>query len=293
MRSMTGFGRAKLEKNNRIYSIEIKSVNHKYSDISIKLPRSLNYLEDSIKKQISSKVARGKIDVFVTFENYSEQGKEVVINEELVKEYMEKFKLLAEKNNLSMNIPVTEITKLPDVLTLKETEEEEDTIQNELLECLEQAINNFVEMRTIEGNKIKEDLKTRIDKVECDVQKISEYSTRLVQEYVVKLEERIKEILKTEDVDKSRLAQEVVIYADKCSIEEEITRLKSHIFQFRNLITSNNEEPKGKKIDFLIQEMNRETNTIGSKANNLEIVNGVIEIKTQLEDIREQVQNIE
>ena len=291
MRSMTGFGRAKLEKNNRIYSIEIKSVNHKYSDISIKLPRSLNYLEDSIKKQISSKVARGKIDVFVTFENYSEQGKEVVINEELVKEYMEKFKLLAEKNNLSMNIPVTEITKLPDVLTLKETEEEEDTIQNELLECLEQAINNFVEMRTIEGNKIKEDLKARIDKVECDVQKISEYSTRLVQEYVVKLEERIKEILKTDVVDQSRLAMEVVLFADKCSVEEELTRLKSHIEQFRTLI--NSEGTIGKKIDFLIQEMNRETNTMGSKSGSLDITNLVVNIKTELEDIREQIQNIE
>lgn len=291
MRSMTGFGRAKLEKNNRIYSIEIKSVNHKYSDISIKLPRSLNYLEDSIKKQISSKVARGKIDVFVTFENYSEQGKEIVINEELVKEYMEKFKLLAEKNNLSMNIPVTEITKLPDVLTLKETEEEEDTIQNELLECLEQAISNFVEMRTIEGNKIKEDLKTRIDKVECDVQKISEYSTRLVQEYVVKLEERIKEILKTDVVDQSRLAMEVVLFADKCSVEEELTRLKSHIEQFRTLI--NSEGTIGKKIDFLLQEMNRETNTMGSKSGSLDITNLVVNIKTELEDIREQIQNIE
>lgn len=291
MRSMTGFGRAKLEKNNRIYSIEIKSVNHKYSDISIKLPRSLNYLEDSIKKQISSKVARGKIDVFVTFENYSEQGKEVVINEELVKEYMEKFKLLAEKNNLSMNIPVTEITKLPDVLTLKETEEEEDTIQNELLECLEQAINNFIEMRTIEGNKIKKDLKTRIDKVECDVQKISEYSTRLVQEYVVKLEERIKEILKTDVVDQSRLAMEVVLFADKCSVEEELTRLKSHIEQFRTLI--NSEGTIGKKIDFLLQEMNRETNTMGSKSGSLDITNLVVNIKTELEDIREQIQNIE
>lgn len=291
MRSMTGFGRAKLEKNNRIYGIEIKSVNHKYSDISIKLPRSLNYLEDSIKKQISSKVARGKIDVFVTFENYSEQGKEVVINEELVKEYMEKFKLLAEQNNLSMDIPVTEITKLPDVLTLKETEEEEDTIQNELLECLEQAINNFVEMRTIEGNKIKEDLKARIDKVECDVQKISEYSTRLVQEYVVKLEERIKEILKTDVVDQSRLAMEVVLFADKCSVEEELTRLKSHIEQFRTLI--NSEGTIGKKIDFLLQEMNRETNTMGSKSGSLDITNLVVNIKTELEDIREQIQNIE
>ena len=204
---------------------------------------------------------------------------------------MEKFKLLSEKNNLSMNIPVTEITKLPDVLTLKETEEEEDTIQNELLECLEQAINNFVEMRTIEGNKIKEDLKARIDKVECDVQKISEYSTRLVQEYVVKLEERIKEILKTDVVDQSRLAMEVVLFADKCSVEEELTRLKSHIEQFRTLI--NSEGTIGKKIDFLLQEMNRETNTMGSKSGSLDITNLVVNIKTELEDIREQIQNIE
>ncbi len=291
MKSMTGFGRAKLEKNNRIYSIEIKSVNHKYSDISIKLPKSLNYLEDSIKKQISSKIARGKIDVFVTFENYSEQGKEIVINEELIKEYMEKFRLIAEKNNLSMNIPVTEITKLPDVLILKETEDEEDIIQNELLDCLEQAIYNFIEMRTIEGEKIKEDLEARIDKVECDVQKISEYSTRLVQEYVVKLEERIKEILKTDVVDQSRLAMEVVLFADKCSVEEELTRLKSHIEQFRTLISS--EGTVGKKIDFLLQEMNRETNTMGSKSGSLNITNLVVNIKTELEDIREQIQNIE
>lgn len=291
MRSMTGFGRAKLEKNNRIYSIEIKSVNHKYSDISIKLPRSLNYMEDTIKKQISSKVARGKIDVFITFENYNERGKEVIINEELAKKYMEKFKLLAEQNNLNIDIPVTEITKLPDVLTLKETEDDEDIIKNELLECLEQAINNFVEMRTIEGNKIKEDLKERIEKVEYDVQKISTYSTRLVQEYVVKLEERIKEILKTDVVDQSRLAMEVVLFADKCSVEEELTRLKSHIEQFRTLI--NNEGTIGKKIDFLLQEMNRETNTMGSKSGSLEITNLVVNIKTELEDIREQIQNIE
>lgn len=291
MRSMTGFGRAKLEKNNRIYSIEIKSVNHKYSDISIKLPRSLNYMEDTIKKQISSKIARGKIDVFITFENYNERGKEVIINEDLAKKYMEKFKLLAEQNNLNMDIPVTEITKLPDVLTLKETEDDEDIIKNELLECLEQAINNFVEMRTIEGNKIKEDLKERIEKVEYDVQKISTYSTRLVQEYVVKLEERIKEILKTDVIDQSRLAMEVVLFADKCSVEEELTRLKSHIEQFRTLI--NNEGTIGKKIDFLLQEMNRETNTMGSKSGSLEITNLVVNIKTELEDIREQIQNIE
>ena len=291
MKSMTGFGRAKLEKNSRIYNVEIKSVNHKYNDISIKLPRSLSYIEEKIKKQISSAVSRGKIDVYITFENYSEEGKEVIVNRELVKEYIKEFQKLSEENNLNMNIPVTEITKLPDVLTLKETSEDEEVIENEVLECVQEAINNFVSMREKEGNKIKEDLNTRIERVKEKVEQISKYSTGLVEEYVVKLEERIKEILKTDIVDKSRLAMEVVLYADKCSVEEEITRLRSHIIQFKNMLEETN--PIGKKIDFLIQEMNRETNTIGSKSGSLDITNLVINVKTELEDIREQIQNIE
>ena len=291
MKSMTGFGRAKLEKNSRIYNVEIKSVNHKYNDISIKLPRSLSYIEEKIKKQISSAVSRGKIDVYITFENYSEEGKEVIVNRELVKEYIKEFKKLSEENNLNINIPVTEITKLPDVLTLKETSEDEEVIENEVLECVKEAINNFVSMREKEGNKIKEDLNTRIERVKEKVEQISKYSTGLVEEYVVKLEERIKEILKTDIVDKSRLAMEVVLYADKCSVEEEITRLRSHIIQFKNMLEETN--PIGKKIDFLIQEMNRETNTIGSKSGSLDITNLVINVKTELEDIREQIQNIE
>lgn len=291
MKSMTGFGRAKTEINNRIYNVEIKSVNHKYNDISIKLPRSLSYLEDQIKKEISKNIARGKIDVYITFENYSEQGKQVVINNELVKEYMKQLKKLEQENNLKLDIPVTEITKLPEVLTLKETEEAEDIIQNELLSCMKEALLNFINMREKEGNKIKEDLLERIQKIEKEVEKISEYSTRLVEEYVVKLEQRIKELLQTDVVDKSRLAMEVVLYADKCSVEEELTRLRSHINQFKNIIEET--KPIGKKIDFLIQEMNRETNTIGSKSGNLDITNLVINIKTELEDIREQVQNIE
>lgn len=291
MKSMTGFGRAKIEKNNRIYTVEIKSVNHKYNDITIKLPRSLSYTEDKIKKEISSNIARGKIDVYVSFENYSEEGKTVIINSELVSEYMKQFKLLAEQNNLKLEITAAEITKLPEVLTIKETEGKEDIIEDELLECLKEAISNFTTMREQEGNKIKEDLKERIQKVEKEVEKISEYSTRLVEEYVVKLEQRIKEILKTNAVDEARLATEVVIYADKCSVEEELTRLRSHIIQFKNMLEET--KPIGKKIDFLIQEMNRETNTTGSKSGSLEITNLVINIKTELEDIREQVQNIE
>ena len=239
MKSMTGFGRAKQELNNRIYQIDIKSVNHKYSDISIKLPRTFSYLEDKIRKEISASIARGKIDVFISFENYSEEGKQVIINKELVKEYMDQFKMLAKENDLNMNIPVTEITKLPEVLTLKETELEEETIETELLQTLKEAIINFVNMREVEGNRIKQDLLERINKIEPKVQKISEYSSRLLEEYVVKLEQRIKEVLKTDVIDETRLATEVVIYADKCSVEEELTRLKSHILQFKSLLEEN------------------------------------------------------
>lgn len=292
IRSMTGYGKQSLNVEKREYQIEIKSVNHRYLDINIKLPKSISYLEDAIKKEISEKIKRGKIDVFVTFENNSQEGKNITINKELAKLYIEQLKELAQEEKISSNIEVMDIAKFPDILTVKNNEEDE-TIQNELVQVTKDAINKIIEMKNTEGSKIEQDLLQRIDKIENKIMEISAKSTGLIEEYVVKLEKRIQEILKTEEIDKSRLAQEVVIYADKCSIEEEITRLKSHIYQFRNLISGNNNETIGKKLDFLIQEMNRETNTIGSKANNLEITNGVIDIKTELEDIREQIQNIE
>lgn len=292
IKSMTGYGKGTLNTENREYQVEIKSVNHRYLDINIKIPRTLSYLEDIIKKQISEKIKRGKIDVFVTFANNSQEGKNIKINKEIAKMYIKELKELANEEKILNNIEVIEIAKFPDVLTIK-TEEDDEKIKNEIIQVTKEATNKIVEMRSIEGEKISQDLISRLEKIETKIEEISKKSTGLIEEYVVKLEKRIKEILKTEEIDKARLAQEVVIYADKCSIEEEITRLKSHIYQFKNLININDNEVIGKKLDFIIQEMNRETNTIGSKANNLEITNGVIEIKTQLEDIREQIQNIE
>ena len=204
--------------------------------------------------------------------------------------YIDSFKDLAQEENLSTNIDVTEITKLPDVVIVKSNIDEEQ-IKSELLQVVENAVNNLIEMRQSEGNRISGDILAKISQIEEKNEEIFGLSTGLIREYVVKLETRIKEILKTEELDKSRLMQEIVIYADKCSVEEEVTRLRSHISQLKEII--NSKEPTGKKMDFLIQEMNRETNTIGSKANNLEITNRVIDIKTILEDIREQVQNIE
>ena len=291
MNSMTGFGRAKLEKEGREYLVEIKSVNHKYSDITVKGPRNLLYLEDKVRKTVLNRITRGKIDIFITYANYGTEGKNVIINKELAKLYIKELSELAEENEIASGLRATEISKMPDVLNLEIEDDSSEAIWTELSECLENALDNFIDMRNIEGTRIKQDLEERIKIIEKNVDEISNFSTGLVEEYVVKLQGRIKEILRTDIIDENRLAQEVVIYSDKCSIEEELTRLKSHIAQFENLIES--KEPCGKKLDFLVQEMNRETNTIGSKSGKLEITNLVIELKTQIEDVREQIQNIE
>lgn len=289
IRSMTGYGRGKYEIDSREYIVEIKSVNNRYCDVSVKLPRNISYLEEKIKKEITSKVSRGKIDVFITFYNNSTKGKSIKFNRELAGIYINELKELAKENGIKDEIQVTDISKFPDVMTI-ENEEDEELIWNELKNPLEEAINNFIMMKETEGKKIYEDLTNRINDIQEKVSIISKNSTRLIKEYIVKLEERIKELLNTEKVDENRLAMETVIYADKCSVEEEITRLNSHICQFKELIKEN---VIGKKLDFIIQEMNRETNTIGSKSSSIEITNLVVEIKTQIEDIREQIQNIE
>ena len=290
IKSMTGYGKSSLSINSREYQVEIKTVNHKYIDVNIKMPRIISYLEEDVRKLVVSRIKRGKVDIQISFENYSQDGNDVKINTELAQIYIQSLRKLAEAENLSSNIEVTEITKLPDVLTIKSNLDENET-KEELLQVVNEAIDKLIQMRKIEGEKISKDILDKITRIEQKNEEIFGLSTGLIEEYVVKLEARVKELLKTEELDKSRLMQEVVIYADKCSVEEEVTRLRSHIYQLRYLI--NSEEPIGKKMDFLIQEMNRETNTIGSKANNLEITNTVVDIKTILEDIREQIQNIE
>lgn len=290
IKSMTGYGKSNITIKSREYQVEIKSINHKYSDINIKMPRTISYLEEDVKKEILKQISRGKIEVFITYFDNSKEANQVKINTEIAKLYIQELKKLADEENLQANIEVIDIAKLPDVLTIKSNSEDE-TIKQELLEVVFQAVSYLINMRKAEGEKISQDLQQRLCNVENKVAEISRFSTRLIDDYVIKLENRIKEILKTDEIDKNRLLQEVVIYADKCSVEEEITRLNSHISQFRKLLES--DEPIGKKLDFLIQEMNRETNTIGSKANNLEITNNVVDVKTELENIREQIQNIE
>lgn len=291
MKSMTGFGRASLESNGKNYIIEIKTVNNKYSDITVKSPKRLSFMEDRIRKQIANRITRGKVEVSVSFFDFSNKSKNVVLNKEIAKEYIKQLKEIADENNLSENISVVEIAKLPDILNSIDSDNDEE-ITSEALQCLNMALDSLIEMRKTEGENIKQDLLVRIERVQNLVDKIAENSKGIVvEEYVSKLEKRVKEILKTDVVDENRIAQEAVIYADKTSIEEELTRLNSHIVQFKELV--NSDGPVGKKLDFMIQEMNRETNTIGSKAGSGEITKAVIDLKVELEDIREQIQNIE
>lgn len=290
MKSMTGFGRASLESNGKNYIIEIKTVNNKYSDITVKSPKRLSFMEDKIRKQIANRITRGKVEVSVSFFDFSNKSKNVVLNKEIAKEYIKQLREIADENNLSENISVVEIAKLPDILNSIDSDNDEE-IAGEALQCLNMALDSLIEMRKAEGENIKQDLLVRIERVQNLVDKIAENSKGIVEEYVSKLEKRVKEILKTDVVDENRIAQEAVIYADKTSIEEELTRLNSHIVQFEELV--NSDGPVGKKLDFMIQEMNRETNTIGSKAGSGEITKAVIDLKVELEDIREQIQNIE
>lgn len=288
--SMTGFGRGRYENEGREYLVEIKSINHKYCDIGIRLPRSLNGIEYKIRQVLNSKISRGKIDVYIEFKDNSADDKTISFNKKLAKVYIEELRELGKEANVDCNFNVIDIAKMPDVFK-KEDENDEDLVFKEISIALNEALDKFVEMRGFEGNKLKEDIEKRLDIIEAKISEIVEKSTGLVEEYIVKLEERIKEILRIDVVDQTRLAQEIVIYSDKTSVEEEITRLKSHLSQFRKMLKE--ASPIGKKLDFLTQEINRETNTIASKTSSLEVTNLVVDLKTEIENIREQIQNIE
>ena len=290
IRSMTGFGRGKYVNDGREYLVEIKSTNHKYCDIGIRLPRSLNGIEYKIRQEIDKNISRGKIDVYIDFKDNSSDGNSVSFNKELAKIYIKNLIELGKETGIDYNFDIIDIAKLPEVLK-KEDDTDEDLIFQEIKVALSEALSKFIEMKEFEGNKLKEDIENRLDILEQKILQIIQKSTGLVDEYIVKLNERIKEVLRTDVVDDTRLAQEIVIYSDKISIEEEITRLKSHIMQFKEILKESS--PIGKKMDFLIQEMNRETNTIGSKTISLDVTNLVVDVKTEIENIREQIQNIE
>lgn len=292
IKSMTSFGRAQSEEGKEIcFSIEMKSVNHRYLDVNIRMPRIMFALEEKIRNIISKRLNRGKVDVFINYKNYGNSVGKPKLNMELAKEYYKCLKQIRNELNVIDDMSTTEIARLPDVITLEEHEGNLDNILNEISPLIESALDLMDEMRIKEGEKLKEDILSKVQMIETYVGEIEKVADIIPKSYKKKLEERLNELLAGVDVDESRIALEVSILSDKAAVDEEITRLKSHLSQIRN--TLNLDEPIGRKLDFIIQEINREANTIASKSTDIGMTNKVIEIKNAIEKIREQVQNIE
>ena len=293
MKSMTGYGRGECTMYERKFTVEIKAVNHRYNDITVKLPRAIMGFEDEIKKAISKKVFRGKLDVFVNFESFSQEDINISVNEPLAKSYTETLRKLKSDLHLDGDVTIEIVSKLPDVITVDKSISNENT-ENEIRECLMKAVEDatdaFVAMREVEGETLKKNIIEKVAFVNDALQKIEERAPWVSKDYRARLEAKLADLDEIQ-VDESRLLTEVLLFADKACIDEEITRLHSHISQMYSIVEEN--VPVGRKLDFLVQEMNRETNTIGSKSNDIEITNHVVDIKSEIEKIREQIQNIE
>lgn len=291
IRSMTGFGRCEKTVNNYDISVEIKAVNHRYADYNIKLPRVYNFLEEDVKKYLQQYIVRGKVDVYLTIYKELDDSKEIVLNEALAESYVKALKRIAERFDVRDDISVSSVARFNDVFDIKHTEEDEEIVRNSVIEVLGEALSGFIAAREREGQKLATDMIARVDLIRNEVIKIEKIAPDTVIEHKNNIEQRIRDLLGDVSVDENRLLTETAIYADKLSVNEEIVRLKCHLEEFDRIMEKG--DAVGRRLDFLLQEMNRETNTIGSKCNNLEISNIVINIKSELEKVREQLQNLE
>ena len=292
IRSMTSFGRSNSEEGKkRVFTVEMKSVNSRYLDVNIRMPKSIISLEEEIRKMISNSLNRGKVDVFINIKNYNEGAGVPKVDINLAQGYLQCLKEIEEKLNIKNDISVMQIARFPEVITMIEEEDKIDEIWEELKPLISSSLDMMINMREVEGEKLKEDILIKINQIEDLVSKVEEFADSIPKVFKQKLEERLKDLLGNVEVDENRIATEVCILADKATVDEEIIRLNSHINQVKETLKLN--EPIGRKLDFIVQEMNRETNTIGSKSSDIKMTNIVIDIKNILEKIREQVQNIE
>ena len=291
IKSMTGFGRAQETVDGMTVTVELKSVNHRYFEFTAKVPRTYGFLEEKLKSFLNARVSRGKMDCYVSIENLEESDMEVVVNPSLAKGYVDALRTLSETFGLKEDYSAISIAKFPDVLTLRKAPADEEKIWNAVQKVTELAVERFVTMRETEGEKLRADILSKADTILEHVAFVESRSPQTVREYHEKLRQRMEELLENTQVDEQRLLTEAAIFADKVAVDEETVRLRSHISQLREFL--NADEPIGRKLDFLVQEMNRESNTIGSKAQDVEIAKRVIAIKAEVEKIREQVQNIE
>lgn len=292
IRSMTGFGHGEVsnDKNQKV-TVEMKSVNHRYCDISLKLPKKLAMFEANIRNIMKEYASRGKIDIYVSYEDLSETAVSLHYNQAMAEEYMQVFKKMQEDFNIETKITAEALAKYPEVVTIEEVQQDEEVWWELLEAALRQAAEKFVETRTIEGANLKRDLLGKLDQMAADVAFIEERSPQIIAEYRSKLEEKVKEFLEDSTIEENRIAAEVTLYADKVAVDEEIVRLQSHISSMTDVLES--DESIGRKLDFMAQEMNREANTILSKSSDVDLADHAIELKTNVEKVREQIQNIE
>lgn len=291
IRSMTGFGRCEVSEGQRKFIVELKGVNHRYLDVNIRMPKKLNFFDAAIRNLLKQYAQRGKVDIFITYEDTSENQVSLKYNEALAQEYLAYFKTMEESFGLDNDIRVSTLSRCPEVLTMEEQAEDEEALWSGLEKALRGAFEQFRDTRTVEGENLKKDILMKLDELLELVAGVEARSPEILVEYRSKLEEKVKELLGDAQIEESRLATEVILFADKICTDEETVRLKSHIGHMKDTLSMN--EGIGRKLDFIAQEMNREANTILSKANDLEVSNYAIDLKTGIEKIREQIQNIE
>ena len=291
IKSMTGFGRAEVLDENHKFTIELKTVNHRYLDLSVRLPRQLVFFETSVRNYLKKYLLRGKVDVFVLYEDYSPQKVLLTYNQELAKQYLEYFRQMEKEFHVENDITLSTLAEMPEIFVMEQQTQDEDSLWELLQTGLQRAADNVIQARELEGGHLKKDILQKLDFMKEKVERIEARSPQLLAAYREKLEAKMAELLQDTQIEESRIAAEVVLYADKICCDEETVRLKSHIKNMGQVLAEG--ENVGRKLDFIAQEMNREANTILSKANDLEISNIAIDLKTEIEKIREQIQNIE
>ena len=291
IKSMTGFGRFETTGRDRKFTVEMKSVNHRYLDVTIKMPKKLNFFEAAIRSELKKYISRGKVDLFISYEDFSGSSATVFYHREVAEEYLRYLRQMAQDFGLDDDIRVSTLSKYPEVFTMEEQTGDEQELWKELQRAIDGAAQMFVNARVEEGGRLRQDLLKKLDAMQELVDFVSRRSPQIIRQYREKLEEKVRELLEDVSVDEDRLLTEVTIFADKVCVDEEVVRLRSHIETTKNTLLEGGSI--GRKLDFIAQEMNREANTILSKANDLEISNCAIELKTEIEKIREQIQNIE
>ena len=292
IKSMTGYGRARREMHKRDITVEVRSVNNRYLDCAVKMPRIYAFAEDAVKQCVQKAVSRGKVDVFITVDASAADVAKVAVNRELAAQYAAALNALAEVcGPTAYKITPDQLARFPDVLTVTKADEDLETVSEDLCAVLEEALAAFNAMRATEGGKLAEDIRNRLDNILSYTGQVEQRSPETVAEYRRKLTAKMQEVLQSTTVDEQRILTEAAIYADKVAVDEETVRLRSHVSQLRTMLES--DEPMGRKMDFLIQEVNRESNTIGSKCGDVEIAQVVVGLKAEVEKMREQVQNVE